>query len=149
MGVYKRNSDNTLSPIAGRGKNAQVSVLPTASVDYLGQIFQYVGNTTVTYTNGYFYKCVQDGATYKWNNINVQAGGGTGTDNVVEGYFNPADNLFYEESTYITPIIGASNTLYVSLDTNLLYRYNSSIFVEVAVQESLTTAQVNALLALI
>lgn len=125
----------------------QYNTMPTASVDYLNQIVQYTGATNSTYTNGYFYKCTTDGSTYSWENVEVQSSGGS--DNVVEGYFNSTDNLFYEESTYTTPIVGASNVIYVSLDTNLLYRYNSSIFVEVAVQESLTTAQVNALLALI
>ena len=149
MGVYK-NNNGVLSPIAtGVSKNAQVTILPTASASNVGEIFQYVGTTTASYTNGYFYKCVQNGSNYLWTNIDVQTGGGASSDNVVEGYFNSTDNLFYEESTYVTPIIGASDTLYVSLDTNLLYRYNSPIFVEVAVQESLTTVQVNALLALI
>ena len=136
MGVYNVDKlDGSLSLIAGRGQITQYSTVPTATVDRLNEIIQYVGTTTSSYTNGYFYKCIYDEsvtpAVYRWNNIQVQTGGGTGTDNVVEGYFNPANNLFYEESTYITPIIGASNTLYVSLDTNLLYRYANSIFIRV------------------
>lgn len=131
MGVYK-NNNGVLSPIAtGVSKNAQVIILPTASASNVGEIFQYIGNTTASYTNGYFYKCVQSGANYLWTNIDVQTGGGASSDNVVEGYFNSTDNLFYEESTYITPIIGASNVIYVSLDTDLLYRYNGSIFIRV------------------
>lgn len=35
----------------------QLDTVPTASVDYVGDIIQYVGATTGTYTNGYFYKC--------------------------------------------------------------------------------------------
>ena len=38
----------------------QRDVLPQASVDEMGNIYQYVGATTDAYTNGYFYKCVQE-----------------------------------------------------------------------------------------
>ena len=55
-------------------------------------------------------------------------GQGEGGGNV-NGYFNLADNLFYREDTYITPIPGDQNTIYVSLDTNKIYRYNGTIFV--------------------
>lgn len=58
----------------------QVSTLPTASADELGKIYQFVGTTDANYTNGYFYKCVSDGATpavYSWTAIEVQAGGGS------------------------------------------------------------------------
>ena len=53
----------------------QVATLPIASADLLGKILQYVGATDQNYTNGYFYKCVSDGAvdpTYSWENINIQ-----------------------------------------------------------------------------
>ena len=60
----------------------QIATLPTASVSYLGQIYQYTGVTNSTYTNGYFYKCVSDGAstpTYSWTQVNVQPGGSGGS----------------------------------------------------------------------
>ena len=108
------------------------STMPTASVDYLNKIVEYIGATDSTYTNGYFYQCRFDGTNYSWVQKNIQpSSGGTGGDGVVDGYYNSADHLFYEESTFINPITGDSNTLYVSLDTNLLYRYNSSIFIRV------------------
>ena len=53
----------------------QVSTLPTASVDELDNIYQFIGTTTASYTNGYFYKCVSDGqdpATYSWERVDVQ-----------------------------------------------------------------------------
>ena len=56
----------------------QVATLPTASADELGKIYQYIGATTSVapiYTNGYFYKCVSDGAvtpTYSWEAISTQ-----------------------------------------------------------------------------
>lgn len=59
----------------------QVSTLPTASVDELDNIYQFVGTTDANYTNGYFYKCVSDGAdpaTYSWEEVEVQASSGGG-----------------------------------------------------------------------
>lgn len=65
----------------------QKSTMPTASVDNLGTIYQFTGTTDSTYTNGYFYKCVSDGgdpATYSWQNISVQSGGGGGSSTDVQ-----------------------------------------------------------------
>lgn len=44
----------------------------------------------------------------------------------VDGYLNPTDGLFYEESTYETPIQGADEMIYVDLPTNYLYRYDET-----------------------
>ena len=108
------------------------STMPTASVDYLNKIVEYIGTTDANYTNGYFYQCRFDGTNYSWVQKNIQpSSGGTGGDGVVDGYYNSTDHLFYEESTFINPITGDNNTLYVSLDTNLLYRYNGLIFIRV------------------
>ena len=60
----------------------QLSTLPTASADNVGDIVQFVGTTTSSYTNGYFYKCVSDGqnpATYSWEAVEVQASSGGGS----------------------------------------------------------------------
>ena len=65
--------------IAGKGLQTQLSTMPTASASNLDKIVQYTGTTDSTYTNGYFYKCVSDGAstpTYSWEEVEVQAGGG-------------------------------------------------------------------------
>ena len=54
------------------------SSMPTAGADYLGQIAQFTGTTDATYTHGYIYECVSDGATpptYSWAAVSVQAGG--------------------------------------------------------------------------
>lgn len=64
----------------GKQETIQYSTMPTAGESYLGQIVQYTGTTDTTYTNGYFYICTTDGSSYNWENINVQAGGGSGTD---------------------------------------------------------------------
>jgi len=52
-----------------------VTVMPTPSETELGNIVQYIGETTENYTQGYFYKCVSDGAdpaSYSWEQIDVQ-----------------------------------------------------------------------------
>lgn len=54
------------------GQTIQVDIMPTASVDELGNIYQYIGATDSTYTNGYFYKCVYENSAYSWVQHNVQ-----------------------------------------------------------------------------
>ena len=44
----------------------------------------------------------------------------------VDGYLNSTDGLFYEESTYETPIQGVEEMIYVDLPTNHLYRYDET-----------------------
>lgn len=56
----------------------QRSAMPQASEDENGKIYQYTGTTDANYTNGYFYKCVSDGATpatYSWTRVDVQPQG--------------------------------------------------------------------------
>ena len=111
----------------------RVTSLPLGSADLVDKIVQYIGNNTSSLTKGYFYQCVEVSAgVYDWVQKNVQPNsGGTGGDGVVDGYYNSVDHLFYEEAAHTNPITGDDNTLYVSLDTNLLYRYNGSIFIRV------------------
>ena len=126
----------------------QYSTLPTPSSDNVGAIVEYIGTTTSDYTNGYFYQCKFDGTNYRWVQKDVQpSGGGTGSDNVIEGYFNATDDLFYEEIAYINPIAGAENVIYISLDTNLLYRYDidNSIFIRVDEHADGQTIQVDTM----
>lgn len=52
------------------GQSIQKDELPLASVDELGNIYQYVGETG-TYTNGRFYKCILDSSVYSWSEIKM------------------------------------------------------------------------------
>ena len=61
-----------------KGDNAQVTELPEASESEEGKIYQYVGETTASLINGYFYKCVEDSGVYSWVEKSVQSGGGSG-----------------------------------------------------------------------
>ena len=54
---------------------AKYTTMPTATVDTIGKIVQYVGTTDQNYTAGYFYIGTTDGgdpATYSWEQIDVQ-----------------------------------------------------------------------------
>ena len=44
----------------------QYSTMPTASADNEGKIYQYVGTADANYTNGYYYKCVENSGSYSW-----------------------------------------------------------------------------------
>ena len=63
------------------GQTIQVNALPSPISTEAGKIYQYVGATSGGLTNGYFYKCVEDTTpgTYKWENVDVQAGGSGGS----------------------------------------------------------------------
>lgn len=62
----------------------------------------------------------------KWRELET---GGGGAGNIVEGYFNSVDNLFYEESTYTTAVTGEAEKIYIDLPNNKTYRFNGTIFV--------------------
>ena len=123
------------------------NVIPPANASIDGVIIEYIGATNANYTNGYFYQCVESpvgSGTYIWTQKNVQPNnGGGGGDGVVDGYYNPLDQLFYEDSSFLNPIAGASDTIYVDLNTNGLYRYNGAIFIKVS--SSAESIQVNTM----
>ena len=112
-------------------------------------IVMYVGSTGASYVQGGIY--LYDGTN--WNMINsikemeltlaeyqalpsatklngtnyfVTDAGGDGGSEVVQGYLNPADGKFYEESTYETEIIPNVDKLYIDLSTNRIFRYDST-----------------------
>lgn len=58
--------------LALKQDTTQLAQMPTASEDLLGNIYQYIGPTDSSYVNGYFYKCISDGAstpTYSWEHV--------------------------------------------------------------------------------
>ena len=69
---------NGFSEVTVNVPSPQVTELPVASAEEEGNIYQFVGITDSTYTNGYFYKCVSDGlnpAIYSWTQVDVQPAG--------------------------------------------------------------------------
>lgn len=53
--------------------------------------------------------------------------------NVVEGYLDKANNKFYEDAQYTTEINAESDVVYLSLDTNKQYRYDTTNLVFVSI----------------
>ncbi len=52
--------------------STQVTTMPTASASNVGQIVQFIGASTSSYINGYFYKCVDSSGSYSWVEEKVQ-----------------------------------------------------------------------------
>ena len=54
-------------------------------------------------------------------------------DEVIEGYYNPADKLFYKESGHTNKISGEKNKVYVDITNNSgdVFRYSGSTFVKI------------------
>jgi hypothetical protein len=50
----------TLALLEDIPEGTQLEILPTASADNLNKIYQYTGETTADYVNGYFYKSTND-----------------------------------------------------------------------------------------
>jgi hypothetical protein len=68
----------------------------------------------------------------------VDGGGGVSEDEIVNGYYNAEDYLFYEDAEFSTPITGESDKLYVDVDNNVIYRFSGSIFVQITSYTELT-----------
>ena len=86
--VYVVNAGTTETPsykydifagtLAGYQKKMQYGSLPTPAATIEGQIYQYTGITTASYTNARFYKCIEDpenAGTYIYVETPVQEGG--------------------------------------------------------------------------
>lgn len=73
-GTNQTTVEGALSALNTEIKNVefQFTQMPTASIDYLDKIVQYIGTTTSTYVNGKFYKCVGESypVIYSWKPIN-------------------------------------------------------------------------------
>ena len=67
-------ADTAIQDISGKQDIMQYSTMPTASSSNIGKIIQFTGTTDNTYTNGYFYICVESSGNYSWQRIDVQPG---------------------------------------------------------------------------
>lgn len=121
--VYKNANNNIFiskgtleNVIEGKNLENQVSILPTASEDNVGKIYQYVGATDANYTNGYFYQCISDGATtpaYSWEQINVQPGGAGDDVAVIDPNNSTAVNIQILQDFYDKFVEGKAESIYV------------------------------------
>ena len=80
MGVIIKNgiTYGGSSSASGGGDSSQVNIMPVPSSIMVNRIVQYVGPSTLSYTCGYFYKCVENQTTtpssYFWIEQDVQPG---------------------------------------------------------------------------
>ena len=87
---YTYDSSNDVDLTLGKwrefeagGATIQYEELPQPSEEWESKIIQYIGLTSVNYTHGYFYECVEDSenpGSYIWAQTDTQpSGGGSGS----------------------------------------------------------------------
>ena len=54
------------------GEKIQATVMPAASADLVGTVYQFIGTTDATYIHNYFYECVNQSGTYVWQDVTVE-----------------------------------------------------------------------------
>lgn len=119
----------TLEVLAGGPLDARMTVPTKGDLVLDGNFpYPYVGMPVTVQSEGKLYILMDEDYTVlsNWK----ECSGGSGSDNIVEGYFNPDDSLFYEEATYETPIPGETKVVYISVDTENTYRYDGTNFVK-------------------
>lgn len=86
----------------------QMATMPEASEDYLGKVVQFIGETTVDYTQADFYICVEvpdsDPTEYIWNKLTYNK---EEVDNLID-----SEELFIEVNTLPTTDI-KTNAIYL------------------------------------
>ena len=104
----------------GSGNKIQLAELPEASLQYKDKIVQYIGATTDTLTNGYFYKCVEHTTTegetitvtYSWDNVDIMNSSVNvfsilnSSDDVLIGKDFSGNNLYYRKKSLTNPSDG-------------------------------------------
>ena len=98
--------DTAYVEISG-GSAIQVDTMPTASVDLVGTVYQFIGTTTGSYVHGWFYECVENSGVYSWKQVQIQP-------NLTVA--NEAALIV--PGTFTDPFIGM---LVVTRDTNIIY----------------------------
>lgn len=77
--AYDFKDSTARSGLSNKQDIIQKTTLPIASSTEVGNIYQYTGTTNANYTNGYFYKCIEDSnnsGSYIWVQVEVQASSG-------------------------------------------------------------------------
>ena len=84
--------------------------------------------------------------------VDANAGGAS---DIIEGYYNSTDGKFYETRsgsegsyTYSTEITGTAEKLYIDLESNELYRYDTSAFEKCSAGSlvALTTSEITTII---
>ena len=135
--ALKANKDDTYTKLATdtllEGKIAHLTELPSSN-DYIDKIVQYVGETNLNYTNGFFYKyALAENGSYAWKQVDVQPGGANGytreeVDALLETKANVADvptvEDYEERCAQYEADIAALQERVGEMQTKLDYVYN-------------------------
>lgn len=62
-------------------------------------------------------------------------------EEVIEGYFNSADELFYLEDSFTTPVQGESGKIYIDFITHKIYRYAGGMGIFAVISETLALGE--------
>ncbi len=87
----------------------QYTTMPSATVDNLGQIVEYVGATTADYKLGYFYQCQYVNSAYTWVKVDVSDNSSL-TERVTTLETNQGD-ISTLEVTGVSDLVAAINAL--------------------------------------
>lgn len=81
---YTTTTDLT-TLLASKQDKIQVDLLPTATEELEGKMYQYLGTSNASYVHGYWYECVADTEpnTYKWQQTNQQPNSGGGGSAII------------------------------------------------------------------
>lgn len=90
------------------GDSFQKEELPTASEDYVGKIYQYVGQTNSNYTRGYFYDCI-----YDYTPASVSVVNNTGNNTVTVNADTYASEMARTDIPIICTFVGLPKTISV------------------------------------
>ena len=116
------------------GASIQVTELPEPSDTQFGKIYQYIGETTEDYINGYFYECIIDGVAYKWVEKTVQKSNADiseDDDNVLE---QKTDGLYVSKTTAI--IYADALPEYGTID-DYIYRIQNNQYKDLVIDGSI------------
>lgn len=98
--TYDDGTTHDAGEIEAQGQTIQRNVLPEASEEEAGKIYQYIGATDSNYTNGYFYECVLKDGNYIWENKAVQPG----ASGVIDTELNKTSHNAVENMAIAVPI---------------------------------------------
>jgi hypothetical protein len=99
-----------------KAKKFQVTTMPTPNASHLGDVVQYLGNTTGNYTKDMWYRCVFNDPTYSWekidygSSITVDTALSTSSTNPVQNKVITT-NLATKQNSALSTAIGGQTTV--------------------------------------
>ena len=103
---------------------------------YNGKFYEESTHTTeITGLEGFIYIDLTEQKLYLYDGTEFVVNSGEG-GGVIEGYYY--NGKFYEDSSHTTEITGRAETFYVDLDTNTVYRYDTTESEFVSISGGLT-----------